>query len=485
MMKPQMTKGKKVNLSHASNFAGGSEISLSFQDELVATIQGAFEVAVEITVLEVSKLVSQALGDVRDQMHEALLENESLKQRLQSTEERLEAVRTCMGEGGGRLSKQLSTSSQTANQPPTPISPPNRKTQKHDLKGDSCITVDVDLTQEISDYQSGSFREICEDGQVFSQELQPDSAESSTTKDLYKESDEGTSSLEDSGEDLAFGPSESSLPPDMLESSKVEEVRVKEEKKEKEPATDCPFGSVSEEAFDPDSLSVVQSKMLEEWKPDLLDIMDHNADCGIPGTSFGLHNSSNVNPDAPELRAAPSASGLPVFSTEFPHLFQPGEAERMPTLPQVYGVQVKTNRNPSNPSDGVHQCKICSLVFHQPSELRRHYSQCQQTLQQHSKTPLGSKRTKLQLYPPGCSPYHCTECGRDFNRLENLKTHLRIHSGERPYTCSFCAKRFRHSGALTRHLRIHTGEKPYICSQCGKTFRNCGGLRYHQRSHTS
>lgn len=90
---------------------------------------------------------------------------------------------------------------------------------------------------------------------------------------------------------------------------------------------------------------------------------------------------------------------------------------------------------------------------------------------------------KQQLFPPGCSPYHCSMCSRDFNRLENLKTHLRIHTGERPYSCSLCGVRFRHSGALTRHFRIHTGEKPYVCDECGKSFRNCGGLRYHQKSH--
>ncbi|XP_039525773.1 zinc finger protein 480-like [Pimephales promelas] len=71
---------------------------------------------------------------------------------------------------------------------------------------------------------------------------------------------------------------------------------------------------------------------------------------------------------------------------------------------------------------------------------------------------VATRPRKQQLFPPGCSPYHCSMCSRDFNRLENLKTHLRIHTGERPYSCSLCGVRFRHSGALTRHFRIHTGE---------------------------
>lgn len=141
-------------------------------------------------------------------------------------------------------------------------------------------------------------------------------------------------------------------------------------------------------------------------------------------------------------------------------------------------------RNQGNNKSNLHTCKLCGLNFPLPSLLRRHYGQCQQKPSQSVYVPaVGGKRTKLQLYPPGCSPFRCSECNREFNRLENLKTHLRIHTGERPYKCSVCSTAFRHSGALTRHFRIHTGEKPYVCGLCGKSFRNCGGLKFHQRSH--
>lgn len=60
------------------------------QEELVAAIHGAFEVAVELAVQEVSKLVGQATGDICEEMRR---ENESLKQRLQRAEAMLDSAR--------------------------------------------------------------------------------------------------------------------------------------------------------------------------------------------------------------------------------------------------------------------------------------------------------------------------------------------------------------------------------------------------------
>lgn len=195
----------------------------------------------------------------------------------------------------------------------------------------------------------------------------------------------------------------------------------------------------------------------------------------LPCENFSTAHPANLS------SLLPLPADLQSMSSEFAnisHVAEPTAISQAP--PHVYGVHVRTVRNMA----AVHTCKFCSQTFHLPSLLRRHYGQCCQRLQQ--RCPLavpGGTRSKLQLYPPGCSPFRCTVCNREFNRLENLKTHLRIHTGERPYTCSVCSKCFRHSGALTRHFRIHTGEKPYLCGQCGKSFRNCGGLKFHQRSH--
>ncbi|KAK5995704.1 Metallothionein expression activator [Cladobotryum mycophilum] len=72
------------------------------------------------------------------------------------------------------------------------------------------------------------------------------------------------------------------------------------------------------------------------------------------------------------------------------------------------------------------------------------------------------------------------DCGKQFGRKENIKSHVQTHLNDRQYQCPTCQKCFVRQHDLKRHAKIHTGIKPYPC-ECGNSFARHDALTRHRQ----
>ncbi|ODQ65388.1 hypothetical protein NADFUDRAFT_25384, partial [Nadsonia fulvescens var. elongata DSM 6958] len=91
---------------------------------------------------------------------------------------------------------------------------------------------------------------------------------------------------------------------------------------------------------------------------------------------------------------------------------------------------------------------------------------------------------KLDSYMTGPTPegkFICLfpDCGKEFGRKYNIRSHIQTHLSDRPYKCEVCESRFVRQHDLKRHMKIHVEAKPYECP-CGKTFARQDALTRHR-----
>ncbi|XP_061723846.1 zinc finger protein 501-like [Cydia pomonella] len=80
--------------------------------------------------------------------------------------------------------------------------------------------------------------------------------------------------------------------------------------------------------------------------------------------------------------------------------------------------------------------------------------------------------------------FTCSHCDYKTHLKQNLKSHIRIHTGEKPYKCNLCDYKCWANAILRRHERTHTGEKPFPCNYCDKKLSSKAHLVTHEMIHT-
>lgn len=111
-----------------------------------------------------------------------------------------------------------------------------------------------------------------------------------------------------------------------------------------------------------------------------------------------------------------------------------------------------------------HQCEHCEKVFLTPEHLETHMNECHRQ-----------------------KPYACTKCDKIFNRGEHLIRHLKTNHDKETeiHKCSVCEKELGTSEQLGKHIKQHIlKDKRHVCEVCNKAFNRLDNLRTHQRAHT-
>ena len=80
--------------------------------------------------------------------------------------------------------------------------------------------------------------------------------------------------------------------------------------------------------------------------------------------------------------------------------------------------------------------------------------------------------------------FTCPDCGRQFSRMYNLKSHIKTHKDIRPFQCPHCELAFSRNHDLTRHVKTHSTLRPHVCSSCGRSFARRDALLRHERIKT-
>nr|CAD7456498.1 unnamed protein product [Timema tahoe] len=133
------------------------------------------------------------------------------------------------------------------------------------------------------------------------------------------------------------------------------------------------------------------------------------------------------------------------------------------------------------------ECSECGKSFKQMGDLRKHMSH-------HDLKPylcvLCGKYFRTEINLSGHVLTHgqtneCPVCMKCFKRKSYLQKHVLLHSNTKMYECTVCEKRFHQKSYLAKHVKIHEEVLPHICLLCGQSFSLKGILKQHILLHSA
>lgn len=84
----------------------------------------------------------------------------------------------------------------------------------------------------------------------------------------------------------------------------------------------------------------------------------------------------------------------------------------------------------------------------------------------------------------GSRPYRCTQCSQTFARRDDLKGHQLRHNYTKQFRCSICSKGYTDRSCVKNHMaKEHRSRTMHVCPQCGESFDRDDMFSAHKRSH--
>ena len=127
-------------------------------------------------------------------------------------------------------------------------------------------------------------------------------------------------------------------------------------------------------------------------------------------------------------------------------------------------------------------CQVCRRVFSSSENFKEHMRshhgrscECQNILDMDEKQVLFHNQTVHRKH------FGCHICFRTFRKKAHGLVHMAEHTGERGFQCDQCGNDYKRAGDLKSHTKLCLDLDPVKCDLCEKCFNGNQRLKLHRR----